>query len=126
MRGIPMLRPNRFLFAMLVATGAALSQSNVVPGLNLRLFTTQSIHAYIRSGTYPNGVTAIGAGTTCCNPGSVPVPFQPVMSPNHGFIHYIVARESSGRLVQISNWSYVKHTFGSNNPWRSSATASAA
>ena len=27
-------------------------------------------------GTFPNGVQAIGIGTTCCNPGSVPIPFH--------------------------------------------------
>ena len=37
------------------------------------------------------------------------------MSPNHGYIHFIIARESNGRLEQISNWSFVKHTFGSSN-----------
>jgi hypothetical protein len=110
-----MFCPDRFLFAMLAAASAALCQSNVVPGRDLRLLDTWAIHAYVRSGAYPNGLTAIGAWTTICNPGTSPVPFQAAMSPNHAFIHYLVARESGGRLVQISNWSYVKHTFGSSN-----------
>ncbi len=95
--------------------GAAVAQSNTSPGLDLRLLDTWSIAAFQRAGAYPNGVSAIGAWTTCCNPGSVAIQFQAAMNPNHGFIHYIVAREDNGRLEQVSGWSYVKHTFGSNN-----------
>lgn len=103
------------LLLALAATDAALAQSNTVPGLNIRLENTSQIARYRRTGTFPNGVQAIGMYTTCCNPGTVSIPFQAAMNPNHGFIHYIVARESGGRFVQISNYGWVKHTFGSNN-----------
>lgn len=103
------------LFALLTLVAPALAQSNTTPGLDLRLADTWAMAAYQRVGTYPNGISAVGFWTTCCNPGSVAIPFQAAMSPDHGFIHYLVARESDGRLQQISDWSYVKHTFGSNN-----------
>ncbi|MCI0586990.1 MAG: hypothetical protein L0323_09145 [Planctomycetes bacterium] len=106
------LRP--FLVLSLLAAPVA-AQPNVVPGLDLALEATIGINDYVRSGVFPNGASAWGAGTTCCNPGTVGVPFQAAMDPDHGFIHLIVARESGGRLVQISDWSYVKHTFGSSN-----------
>jgi hypothetical protein len=102
---------------MLVAIMAidASAQSNTVPGRDIMLENTSSIQRFRRTGTYPNGVQAIGTRTVCCNPGTSAIPFQAAMNPNHGFIHYILARESSGRLVQISNYAWVKHTFGSNN-----------
>jgi len=106
------LRP--FLVLSLLCAPVA-AQPNVVPGLDLRLEGTTGLNDYVRSGAFPSGATAWGAGTTCCNPGTVPVPFEAAMDPDHGFIHLIVARESGGRLVQISDWSYVKHTFGSSN-----------
>ncbi len=105
------------LVALLGAAAAAdvLAQSNTIPGRDLRLETTSSIARFRRTGVHPNGVQAIGARTTCCNPGVGAIPFQAAMDPDHGFIHYIVARESGGRLVQISNYAWIKHTFGSNN-----------
>src|SRR5262249_11200668 len=72
-----------------MAAGDLLAQSNTTPGLDLRLFDTHGIQQYRRTGTFPNGVQAIGAWTTCCNPGSVRIPFTAAMNPNHGFIHYI-------------------------------------
>ncbi len=99
-----------------VLTAASLlAQSNVVPGRDLLLETATTISRYRRTGTYPTGVQAIGIRTTCCNLGTANIPFQAAMNPSHAFINYIVARESGGRLVQISNYAWVKHTFGSNN-----------
>ncbi|HEX5053339.1 MAG TPA: hypothetical protein VFZ65_16300 [Planctomycetota bacterium] len=110
-------RPLPLPLLLLAATTAhsALAQSNTVPGLDIKLEDTSQIQRYRRTGSFPNGVQAIGMYTVCCNPGSVAIPFQAAMNANHGFIHYIVARESGGRLVQISNYAWVKHTFGSNN-----------
>jgi hypothetical protein len=99
----------------LLCVASAHAQSNVVAGRDLQLQDTWNLRGYVRSGTYPNGAFALGAWTTCCNPGTNDIPFQAAMSPNHGFIHWIVAREANGRFEQISNWSYVKHTFGSSN-----------
>ena len=80
-----------------------LAQSNATPGLDLRLEDTWNMAAFQRAGTYPSGKSALGFWTTCCNPGTVAIPFQAAMNPNHGFIHYLVAREADGRLEQISD-----------------------
>lgn len=112
------------LLLLTVATEAASAQANTVPGRDLKLETVSTISRFRRTGTYPTGVQAIGARTTCCNLGPTTIPFQAAMNPNHGFIHYIVARESGGRFVQISNYAWVKHTFGSNNDPGSCGTCS--
>jgi hypothetical protein len=113
----PAFRLARHLsFALLAASsGPLLAQPNVQPGLDLALEDTWNLNDYDHAGTFPTGASGFGAWTTCCNPGTVPVLFQAAMDPDHGFIHFIVARESNGRLEQISDWSYVKHTFGSSN-----------
>lgn len=103
------------LLSLLSLCATAAAQANTTAGLDLRLEDTWAVAGFQRIGTYPNGKTALGAWTTCCNPGTVAVQFQAAMNPNHAFIHYIVAREANGRLEQISDWSYVKHTFGSSN-----------
>ena len=105
----------RIAWSILFLTAAVEAQSNIVPGRDIALENTWQISRYRRTGTYPNGVQAIGTWTTCCNPGVGAIPFQAAMNANHGFIHYIVARESNGRLVQVSNYAWVKHTFGSSN-----------
>jgi len=111
------MSPGQFHALSLLALCAvpAIAQANTIAGLDLRLEATWALAAFQRAGTYPTGKSAIGAWTTCCNPGTVAVPFQAPMNPDHGFIHYLVAREANGRLEQISDWSYVKHTFGSSN-----------
>ena len=112
-----MLKTKTFLSSLLLATlaGDLFAQSNTIAGRDLGLLDTRTIQRYRRTGTFPNGVMGIGAWTTCCNPGTDRIPFIAAMNPNHGYIHYIVARESQGRFVQISDRAYVKHTFGSNN-----------
>ncbi|MGB3967875.1 MAG: hypothetical protein WBO45_14170 [Planctomycetota bacterium] len=100
---------------MAFLAGAALAQANTIPGRDLRLQDSFWIERYSRAGTFPNGVQAIGAWTVVCNPGTSDIPFLAPMNPLHAFIHYMVLRESGGRLVQISNEAWVKHTFGSSN-----------
>ncbi|MFO1054952.1 MAG: hypothetical protein U1F36_22250 [Planctomycetota bacterium] len=109
-----LVRPFGAVCPLLLAA-ALTAQSNTIPGRDLRLSDTWAIQTYQRTGTYPTGNNAVGTWTTVCNPGTNPVPFMAPMTPDHAFIHWIVARESDGRLVQISNWGWVKHTFGSNN-----------
>ncbi|MCB9879197.1 MAG: hypothetical protein H6835_16500 [Planctomycetes bacterium] len=107
--------PRRLGLVLATVTTGLVAQSNTIPGRDIRLEDTFSIQQYRRTGSFPNGVQAIGMWTTCCNPGTSDIPFLAAMQPDHGFIHYIVARESDGRLVQISNYAWVKHTFGSSN-----------
>ena len=112
------MNPYRPLCALLLALPSVAplcGQSNTVPGRDLMLQNTWALGQFQRVGTFPNGYGAMGAWTTVCNPGTSPIPFQPVMSPNHAYIHYMVCRESGGRFVAISTWGYVKHTFGSSN-----------
>jgi hypothetical protein len=109
------LLPSAVPLLLAVLAAPVPAQPNVIAGLDLALESTTGLNDFVRSGAFPNGASAWGAWTTCCNPGTVPVLFQAAMDPDHAFIHMIVARESGGRLVQISDWSYVKHTFGSSN-----------
>ena len=90
---------NRSLISALPAFVGALlcapelvAQRNVVAGRDIQLQDTWALRGYVRSGTYPAGAFAVGAWTTCCNPGTNAIPFQAAMSPNHGYIHFIVAR----------------------------------
>ncbi|MGE3174588.1 MAG: hypothetical protein AB7O97_18295 [Planctomycetota bacterium] len=113
---------NRSLLPLLPALAGALllgesaqAQRNSITGRNIALQDTWALSTGVRTGAFPGGVTAVGAWTTCCNPGTNPIPFQAAMSQNHGFIHFLVVRESEGRLMQISNRGFVKHTFGSSN-----------
>jgi hypothetical protein len=49
--------------------------------------------------------------TTSCNVGTIDLPWFAPMNANHPFIAFLVTREESGRMVQISDRSYVKHGF---------------
>jgi hypothetical protein len=100
---------------MFLAGSQLLAQANTIPGRDIRLQDAFWIERYVRAGTFPNGVQAIGTWTVCCNPGTSPIPFLAPMNPTHAYIQYLVARESAGRFVQISNQAWVKHTFGSSN-----------
>ncbi|MCI0587107.1 MAG: hypothetical protein L0323_09740 [Planctomycetes bacterium] len=101
--------------AALLLAAAAPGQPNVVPGLDVACSNLSSLQALARSGSFPAGLNGFAMSTTCCNPGSVNVPFTAPMGANHPFIAFLLARESAGRLVQVSDWSYAKHTFGSTN-----------
>jgi hypothetical protein len=109
------IRPLASILAasLLAHTGAA--QAGTVPGRDLMLLDTWNIQQFQRVGTFPDGNNALGAFSTVCNAGTSPIPFISAMNPNHAFIHYMVCRETQGRLVQISTWGYVKHTSGSGN-----------
>ena len=64
-----------------------------------------------RTGTYPTGVNGVAIETTICNRGSVEVDWFAPMDPRHPMIAFLIARESDGRLEQISDRSYLKHGF---------------
>jgi len=95
--------------------GLALAQPNATPGIDLSTSGIGTPTVVTRQGAFPGGVNAFSASTTVCNPGTVEVPFQAVMDPDHPIIAFLLARESGGRLVQISDRSFVKHAFGSAN-----------
>ncbi|MCZ6598257.1 MAG: hypothetical protein O7B99_11510 [Planctomycetota bacterium] len=91
--------------------GTTDAQSNVVPGLDVQLAKMDQISALGRVGTYPNGMNGVAQATTACNKGTVKVPWEQAMDPDHPFITFLVGRETDGRLTQISDYSYVKHGF---------------
>lgn len=97
---------------LLVAAPSALeAQSNLRPGTDVSLGILGEIDEVGRVGSYPTGVEAVAMSTTSCNLGSVDVPWLAAMQEDHPMIAFLVARESDGRLVQISDRSYLKHGF---------------
>lgn len=100
----------RSTVAVLLATGAV-AQSNVIPGTDVSLGILGGLSALGRQGAFPDGVNALVMATTSCNAGTVDVPWLQAMSEDHPFIAFLMARESNGRLVQISDRSFVKHGF---------------
>ncbi len=98
--------------ALLVAAAPGLrAQSNTIPGLDVKLGELSSLTDLGREGVFPNGMNGLAMSTTSCNVGSVNVPWLQVMQENHPFIAFLVVRERGGRMVQISDRSYVKHGF---------------
>jgi hypothetical protein len=94
-----------------IAAGLSHAQSNIVPGTDVSLGKMDTISALGRTGVFPNGLNGVALSTTSCNKGTVKVPWEAAMLENHPFIAFNVARESNGRLTQVSNYSYVKHGF---------------
>jgi hypothetical protein len=101
------------LVAALTATAAA--QSNVVPGRNVKMLRMDTVSVLGRTGTFPNGVNGLAESTTSCNVGTVTIPWEQAMDPDHPFISFAILREMNGRFEQISDQSFVKHGFLSLN-----------
>ncbi|MEQ1633975.1 MAG: hypothetical protein ABL997_16465, partial [Planctomycetota bacterium] len=108
----------KLAFATLAATVASslLAQSNTVAGLDGRLTDVNSLTYWGRRGAaHPGGEAGMSMLNTMCNPGSVNIPWQAPMQPNHPMFGFIITRETNGRMVQISDWSHCKHAFTSTN-----------
>lgn len=94
------------------------AQSNAVPGTDVNLYDVSTSTIYGRRGpAYPGGEVGIGFGHAFCNAGSVHIPWQTSpttsgqMTDIHFKIAFLLARESEGRIVQVSTpGSYVKHS----------------
>lgn len=99
--------------ACLLAVTPAAAQSNAIPGTDISLGALDNMTAFGKVGTYPFGQSAFAMATTSCNVGSVDVPWLAAMEANHPCIAFLVARvEADGsRLVQVSNYSHLKHGF---------------
>ena len=109
------MKRNALLSLMVLACSLA-AQSNVVPGLDGRLTDIDDLDYYGRKGAaHPNGQAGMAMLNTMCNPGSVVIPWQAPMQPNHPMFGFIVVRVSGDRIHQISDWSYCKHAFTSVN-----------
>lgn len=106
------------LLVLFGAASLAVAQSNAVPGTDVNLYDVSASTIYGRRGpTYPNGEVGIGFGHAFCNAGTVHVPWQTSpttagpMTDIHFKIAFLLARESNGRIVQVSTpGSFVKHS----------------
>lgn len=103
------------LFSLAPICGLA-AQSNTVAGLDGNLYDISSPTIWGRRGpAHPGGEIGFSARNDMCNPGTVTIPWQAAMQPNHPKFGFMIVRESGGRMVQVSDWSYIKHAFTSVN-----------
>jgi hypothetical protein len=99
--------------ALTLAPALAAAQSNVIPGTDVSLGALDSLTAVGKVGSYPFGQSAFAMATTSCNAGTVDVPWLAPMDADHPCIAFLIARVEGdgGRLVQVSNYSHLKHGF---------------
>jgi hypothetical protein len=92
----------------------ALAQANAVPGLDIRMYEVTDIAYQGRRGTFPNGEAGFMVGHSWCNSGTVNLPWVSevagVMVDNYPRIAFLLARESGGRMVQVSGRSFCKYS----------------
>jgi hypothetical protein len=102
----------------LFATGVA-AQTGSVPGTDIRIYDVGTPTVYGRRGlAYPNGEIAMAIGHSMCNSGTTNLPWlgwvsggsSGVMLDTYPKIAFLIARESDGRMVQISNKANLKHS----------------
>lgn len=111
-----MLRVLATLVSTLLAA-STLAQSNAVQGTDVNLYEIYGSTVHGRRGpSYPGGEVGVTFGHGFCNAGTVHVPWQ-TTSPGatmvdvHFKIAFMVARESNGRMVQVStSETGVKHS----------------
>ncbi len=87
------------------------AQSNSIPGTDVSLGQLGSMKYWGRTGAFPNGSNGFSMSTTSCNLGTVNVPWQAPMASNHPTISFLLVRANADRMVQVSDYSYVKHGF---------------
>lgn len=92
-----------------------LAQANAVPGIDVQIYDVSGPSYYGRQGAaYPNGEAAFMIGHSHCNSGTVNVPWVAtsggVMIDTYPKIAFLFARESGGRMVQISGQGHSKHS----------------
>ena len=110
------MRTSHLVLVLFALAATASAQANKKPGIDVGLALVEKLQAMKHAGTYPDGVSAFAMTTTCCNHGTETVPWKTTeegtpMQSNHPYIAFLVARESGGRLEQISGYSAVKHGF---------------
>jgi hypothetical protein len=104
------------MLTLAVLASPLAAQSNTVPGLDGRLSVVDSLTYWGRRGAaYPGGEVGMSMLNEMCNPGTVNIPWYAAMQPNHPKFGFIITRESGGRMVQISDYSFCKHAFTSTN-----------
>ncbi len=95
------------LFACL--SGSSFAQSNADDEVDVFVAEVGSPSQLGREGSYPTGRVGLSFLTTICNQGQKRLDWYGPMDDRHPFICFVIARESDGRMVQISDRSYVKH-----------------
>jgi hypothetical protein len=103
------------LFVLPALAVSLAAQSTAVPGIDIRIYEVGSPTIYGRRGAaYPNGEIAMAIGHSMCNGGTVPIPWLGtsggLMLATYPRIAFLIARESGGRLVQVSNKATMKHS----------------
>lgn len=103
------------LAVALLAATPLLAQGNAVPGMDARVYEVTDISYYGRRGAaYPNGEAGLVMGHSYCNTGTVDIPWVSSigsrMVDTYPKIAFLLARESGGRMVQVSGPSYLKHS----------------
>ncbi len=100
----------------LLAVTTAVAQQNAVPGLDARVYDITDLAYYGRQGAaYPNGEAGFMVGHSHANCGAVNIPWVSTGSANQMIdtyprIAFLLARESGGRMVQITGKSFCKHS----------------
>lgn len=105
----------RASIALAALSAPLLAQANAVPGLDVRMFAVTDISYYGRQGApYPNGEAGFMVGHSWCNGGTVNLPWVSqsggVMVDQYPRIAFLLARESGGRMVQITTQGHSKHS----------------
>ncbi len=109
------MRSLSFLAVAALSSGLV-AQSNTVAGLDGRLTVIDNLDYYGRRGpSHPNGQIGMAMLNTMCNPGSVNIPWQAPMQPNHPMFGFLIVRVHDDKIEQINEWSYCKHAFLSIN-----------
>jgi len=103
------------LAAVCLAT-PCVAQSNMISGTDVELGFLNvgpDFDVLGHEGGALTGQAAFSMSTTSCNPGTVDVPWLQPMAADHPLIAFMVVREdpADGRLVQISDRSWLKHAF---------------
>jgi hypothetical protein len=105
----------RPLLAACFLTIPLLAQSNAVPGLDVSTYELGDATVFGRRGSaFPNGEVGINLGHSMCNSGTVIIPWvgssATQMLSTYPRIASLLARESDGRMVQVSGKSFCKHS----------------
>ncbi len=104
------------MLSMAALSAGLVAQSNTVNGLDGRLTVVDNMTYYGRRGpSYPNGEVGMAMLNSMCNPGSVNIPWQQAMQPNHPKFGFLVVRVANDKIEQINEWSFCKHAFTSIN-----------
>ena len=109
----PTMRSRLLVGALCAAP--VLAQANAVPGTDIQIYDITDIAYYGRQGAaYPNGEAGFMIGHSHCNRGTVNVPWVAnsggVMVDTYPKISFLLARESGGRMVQVSGQGHSKHS----------------